>query len=341
MRCGQGTPPGEDVFALPGGCMDKLTALESDQIIRNLFNGDGAQVSLGESIGAFLRIEMIGKSPETASWYRDRLTGLADTLGIDRPLGDIQEADLLTWYAGLSERHQKLSTYTLHGHVRACKRFCKWLYKRGILTVDLGGSLDLPRLPRQGRKGISEGNLRAILDAAQDNPRDYALLRFMESTGVRRGGVEHLLLTDLNLDTDDARLRRRATVREKGDKERTVLMTPGALSALEAYLAERPEIDDPHVFLGQSPGQAWHGLSDEGVSAIVRRYKERLGLVGACSPHQWRHRWARRNLQRGMDLSQVSQLLGHEDVAITVKFYGQFTADQLQDAYDRYVEDLE
>ena len=306
-----------------------------DQVVRDLFNGEAGQVSLLNAVEGFLRIEMVGKSPETAVWYQNRLVAMANTLGLELHLGELQEADLLNWYAAMGGRG--LSTYTLHGYVRAVKRFCRWLFKRGILPVDLSLSLSLPKLPRQGRKGISESNLRAILEAARSNPRDYAVLRFMESTGVRRGGIENLLLSDLNMDSSDPRLRRRATVREKGNKERTVLMTPGALEALEAYLITRPEIDDPHVFLGQSPGQAWHALSDEGISAIVRRYKERLGLSGACSPHQWRHRWARKNLQRGMDLSQVSQLLGHEDVAITVRFYGQFTVDQLQETYDRFV----
>jgi integrase/recombinase XerD len=318
--------------------------------LKSLFDG-AAQVTLSQAVYGFLQAEMAGKSINTAEWYRRKLNALMDYLGEDRQLSDIMEYDLLSWYAYLDHRQQlygidkkstrpavdnRLSTFTKHGHVRAVKRFMRWLYQKKILSVDLGDSIKLPRLPRQGRKGISEINLKAILRASQGNTRDFALLRFIESTGVRRGGTANLLLSDINLDSNDPRLRRRATVREKGEKERVVCMSTGALEALEIWLEVRPEINDEHVFLGHSPGQPWHALSDGGISAIVDRYKKRLGLMGDCSPHEWRHRWARHHLQKGMELSQVSQLLGHEDVSITVRFYGQFSIDQLQDAFDKH-----
>ena len=318
--------------------------------LKSLFEG-AAQVTLSQSIATFLKTDMAGKSQNTVSWYRRKLEALSEYLGENRLLLDIMDYDLLDWYAYLDHRQQLygfekdsthpvveagLSTYTKHGHVRAVKRFFRWLYQRKVLQADLGEVLKLPKLPKNGRKGISEVNLKAILHSAQGNVRDTALLRFIESTGVRRGGTANLVFTDLDLGNHDPRLRRRATVREKGEKERIVCMSSGALEALEAWLEERPDIHDDHVFLGHSPGQPWHALSDGGISAVVARYKDRLGLKGDCSPHEWRHRWARYHLQHGMELSQVSQLLGHEDVSITVRFYGQFTIDQLQDAFDKH-----
>jgi site-specific recombinase XerD len=221
------------------------------------------------------------------------------------------------------------------------KRLCKWLLRKGLSTVDLAEDVALPRLPKRGRAGIGEANVRAILQAAKGNARDYALLRFLEATGCRRGGIANLLLSDLNMDSPDNRLRRRATVREKFDKSRTVIMTPNALIALEAWLLERPAIPDEHVFLGRENGEDWHPLAPDGVSEIVDRYKERLELVGPCSPHQWRHRFCRKRAQEKMSLGQISQLAGHDDPSITVKFYGEFTVDELQDSYDDIVEDLE
>ncbi|MBN1535162.1 MAG: tyrosine-type recombinase/integrase [Anaerolineales bacterium] len=321
--------------------------------LKSLFEGV-SQITVADAVEAFLNTDMAGKSDDTALWYKRMLTPLVEYLGENRLLSDVLEPDLLDWSAYLNRRQQmygknsyrpavdaKLSVYTVHGYIRATRRFFRWLYQCKILEADLGAALKLPRLPKQGKKGISEANLKAILRFSLGNTRDYALFRFIESTGVRRGGAEHLLLSDLNMDADDPRIRRRATVREKGEKERTVCMSINALEALEDWLKERPNIDDEHVFLGHSPGQPWHALSDEGISSIVDRYKTRLGLKGKCSPHQWRHRWARHNLQRGMELSQVSQLLGHEDVSITVRYYGQFTIDQLQDAYDRHVDELD
>jgi integrase/recombinase XerC len=218
------------------------------------------------------------------------------------------------------------------------RRLFKWLYKRGILVANLAADLELPKLPRHLRNGISDDNLLAILDSARNNPRDYAILMFLAITGARRAGVSNLLLEHLNLGAEDARLRRRVTVLEKGDKERIVLLNQEALEALEAWLLVRPEVADRHVFLGQRPGEDWHPLTPSGISQIVERYKQRLGLTGRTSPHQWRHRFCRRKLQQGMDLSQVSQLAGHEDPAITIRFYGGFDIDQLQASFDQHPE---
>lgn len=303
--------------------------------IRTLFDAGASQITLFQAIDAFLRAEEKDWSDKTEKWYRMRLEGLAEFLGSTRELSSIMEIDLMDWRTNLGEVRQ-LSAYTFHGHVRAVKRFFKWLYEIEILPTNLAEKLKLPKLPRQGRKGISESNLKAILEAARDNPRDYALFRFIESTGVRRGGAANLRLADIYVDDADPRLRRRATVREKGDKERTVIMSDEAVQALETWLEVRPDISDDHVFLGQSPGQPWHGLSDVGISEAIDRYKKRLGLKGPCSPHQWRHRWCRVNLQNGMPIGHVSQLAGHSDIKVTHDFYGQFSIDQLQESYDKH-----
>ncbi len=298
-----------------------------------------SDVTIGQAVRAFMLAETSRLAAATQTWYEMRLSALAKELGKERALADVIEADLMAWSGRLDQR--RLSPATRRGHIRAAKRLFKWLFRKGVLNVDLSADLKLPRMPRTGKKGISETNVRLILEATRTEPRDYALLRFLEATGCRRAGVANLLLSDLNLDVMDPRLRRRVSVREKGAKERTVLLTPNALAALERWLELRPETSDQHVFIGREPGEDWHPLHPDAVSGILRRYKERLELVGPCSPHQWRHRFCRKRLQEGMDLSRVSQLAGHEDPSITVLFYGGFSVDDLQDGYDQKVEDLE
>lgn len=317
-----------------------------------LFQG-AAQATLRQAVDGFLQVELVNKSEQTKRWYAARLWAMVDAIGGERPLGDVLEVDLIGYQVNLANREQlygehgtrkkikgkKLSKFSLHGHVRAIRRFFKWLHVRGVLAADLASNLELPSLPKQGRKGISEINLRAIVEASKDNIRDHAIILFLESTAARRGGVAELRLDDLSLGEVDDRLRRRASVREKGEKERTVILSPAALGALDAWMAMRPHVDDDHVFLGKSVGEPWHALTPRGISEIIRRYKKKLGLTGPCSPHQFRHRWARHRLQMGMELGQVSQILGHADVKVTIDFYGQFGVDQLQDAYDKFLDD--
>ena len=309
------------------------------------------QPTLQMSLETFLHVGLSGRSPQTVEWYRKRLSGLVAALGPDQPVGAIMDADLIDWYADLEHRTRRwggrsshpstaggLAADTLHGYARAVKFFFKWLTAKRVLHDDPSRDLPLPQLPKRKREGVRDSDAQAILDAAGDDLRDTALLKFIASTGCRRGGVANLRLADLDLG------QRQATVIEKGSKQRPVFLTAGAASALSAWLAQRATLpvqppDDDHVFLGSKNGQPWRPLTPNGVSSILTRYKRKLAIAGRASPHQWRHRWARKAIANHMPLGIVSQAMGHSGSKVTHDFYGQFDTDELKQAFDKYVDD--
>lgn len=286
-------------------------------------------VTVWNAIQSFQRLALSGKSPATKQWYAARLSLLARSLGETRPLADILEVDLFLWRERLEKSN--LAPDTLHGYIRAARRLFHWLLKRGIVEVDLVQDLHLPRLPRRGKRGISDHHARLILDEAKRwSVRDYAMLLFFASTSARRGGVAELRMSDLQLDLPEPTCRR-VTVYEKGGKQRVVFMDGETLSALRAWLLVRPGRSE-FVFVSN----AGKRLNVNSISEVIDRYKRRLGIVGQCSPHQWRHRWFRRILENRMPLTQAAQLGGHESVQLTYQYYGQFASEELQEAYDKY-----
>lgn len=285
-------------------------------------------VTLGMAIETFLNVDTVGKSSKTRRWYEQRLVLFAQKIDIGRALVSVLEVDLIDWYRDLEK--SSLSPDTKHGYVRAVRKFFKFLHQREIIPVDVARDLKLPKLPKRARKGIADENVIAILEAAKDNPRDYALLNFLESTNARRGGIASLKLSDLSLELPEP-LCRRVVLHEKGDKDRVAVMSCEAFRALTNWLSSR-KIESEFVFTTPQGSP----LTPEGVSEIIDRYKIRLGLKGNCSPHQWRHRWCRKRLQDGMPLAQVSQLAGHKSIAVTADYYGTFAVNELHEAYDRY-----
>lgn len=315
---------------------------------------EAGQATLGQAVETFLRLAMVGKSEQTAHWYAGTLGMLIGHLGADRPLVGILEVDLAEWMAFIAgerclyagslrpDEIRKPSPHTVAGYARSVKRLFSWLHKKGYLEADPSRDIEVPATPKIGRKGISDRDAAAMLEAARESPRDYALLRFVESTGCREGGVAGLRLEDLNLDAREPG-RRQATVREKGDKERIVFLTDEALSAMELWLSDREKLqntileqDAGAVFLGGSPGQPQHSLKPNGIYEIFKRIAREAGVKKNWSPHQWRHRFGRKMAQKGMNLGVLSQIMGHSTVNITVKHYGQFAVNQLQEAFDRY-----
>lgn len=309
--------------------------------------------SLDLAIQTFLQFGLAGKAASTRLWYRRRLEYFAAWVGRDRPIGQVLDVDLLSWSAELEQRatkwgggsthpeaEGKLSAHYRHSLIRAVRSFFTWLHTRQVIEVNPVDALELPRLPKTGRKGIADADVQRILDLAKTGlgdgyqERDEALLRFLECTGSRRGGIVNLRLEDLNLNSSDEKLRRQAVVREKGEKERAVFLTPAATDAMERWLAVRPAVADDHVFLGRSNGGAWHALTESGVFGVLRRYAKAAGVTKNWGPHQWRHRFGRLMAQRGVNLGLVAQMMGHMDVSITVNFYGIFAVSELQDVHD-------
>lgn len=288
------------------------------------------EISLTDAIETFVSIDMQARAPETCKWYRRKLKALDDALG-NRLLDELLETDLVTWYGLLAAR--PLSIYTLHGYVRAARRLFRWLHVRHYVAINLAENLRLPKLPRRGRAGIADQNVVSILEAAFDHPRDYAILTFIESTGCRRAGVAGLRLSDLDLDAPEP-VCRRARVIEKGDKERTVRMSPEALAAMRRWMADRKSGTD-FVFVDERPHRD-RGLEPGAITLMIARYKKRLGIKGKVSPHQWRHRWCRRLSLSGMPLGLVSQGAGHGSVQVTNDFYGVFTSEEVLSSVDRY-----
>ncbi len=287
-------------------------------------------ITLEMAIETFMQIETEELAEESRDWYKKRLTAFNTYMGRNRNIVSVLEIDLFSYTKLLKEK--KLSPHTRHGHIRILKRFFKFLDRRNILPVDISKDLKAPKLPKKAKKGINEKNVSLILEAARKNPRDYALLNFLESTSARRGGIANLKLSNMNLDAPEPYCRR-VIIHEKGDKDRTVIMSKETFKALKNYLKIR-ESNSDFVFVDKNgkPLTVW------GITEILERYKRRLKIQEPCSPHQWRHRWCRKRIQEHMPLKQVSQLAGHASIQVTADFYGTFADDELAEAFDRYYE---
>lgn len=325
--------------------------------------------TLNEAVETFFRLELElnERSKMTIRWYRNRLDAMCKYLGPDKSPAKIRPLDLLNWLSTLKRREYRygdgtprpkkdggLSVNTQRGHVRALRRFWSWLYKNNFIRRNPASELPMPHKPKLARRGISDADQDAIITAAVptcdqygnlrrseiQSIRDYAILCFLSATGCRLGGIAHLTLIDLQLEHPDKQIRHRAYVVEKGTKGRYVFMNDQAITAMRTWLLVRPGCDSDHVFIGCKNGKlSWFPLAEEGLYYVVRKYAIKAGVYGKpgvlWSPHQWRHRFGRRWLERGGDLSRLAQLLGHSTSQITSEHYGQLEIDVLQDGYDQ------
>lgn len=261
--------------------------------------------------------------PRSIGFYHDKLRELLRVLGPATPLAEVTLRDLRSWRAIQAQRGFKL--HTLHGSVRAVRRFFNWCVAESYLTDSPAKRLELPRLPDNEPKAVDPADLARLLAEARSKPRNFAILCFLADTGCRVSGLVSLKLCDVDLE------RARAIIRSKGGRERALFLSPATVAALRAYLVVRPPDRGDAFWIGERGP-----LTRTGVYAMLHVLARRAGIKGRFNPHAFRHGAARGMLQNGADLGTVSQLLGHADLETTHRYYARWTQDELAERHRRY-----
>lgn len=159
--------------------------------------------------------------------------------------------------------------------------------------------------------------------------RDLAILELFYSTGIRLAELSGMNLEDLDLLSDQAK------VRGKGRKERIVPVGSRAVAALRRYLnlrevvTARPGSDRRAVFVSR----LGHRLAPRGVQRAVHVMLDAVGGDG-LRVHSLRHTFATHMLDGGADLRAVQELLGHASLS-TTQVYTHTSVERLKQVYNR------
>ena len=141
-------------------------------------------------------------------------------------------------------------------------------------------------------------------------------LRISEAASIRKA----------NIDFDRLEIK----VRGKGDRERTVPVSPTTTELLKVYISQ----DGKSEWL--FPGNNKLGYLDiRSYEHSMRRVCRRLGIK-PISPHQLRHAFATYSLKAGARLEVISKLLGHSSIATTADIYTHWSREDLRREHERY-----
>ncbi len=301
------------------------------------------------------------KAPQTQRTYRTGFRVLTEFLedsgfriGTDST-GRLQTNCLEQFYLWLIDRHTRRRTATVNTYMAAARSFLRYLARN-----DLCPQLSLERALEQARavavKNVYrapriEGNLALVVDFAAGMPlpepgnsapevrlrilRDRALLSTVFCTGMRRDEVVGLDRRDVG----DGR-KAEAIITGKGGKERVVFFDDETLGHISRYLEERNDLYRPlfirHHGRAANPGTAGENLrlSAQSLWSTVKRYARAVGLE--ATTHDFRHNKATTLLNRGANLSEVQDLLGHASPATTKLIYAHYEVGKLREAFYKY-----
>lgn len=201
---------------------------------------------------------------------------------------------------------------------------CAWAYR------------NLERLPcstEPAGRELSHAETQQLLAVCGANPsrevaiRDRFLFLFMWATGLRRGALAALQMSDLDRAARQVKIKTATEAskhsKTKNNKQQAIPYDEALAEEMEVYLALRGEWEGV-VFVRSTPGRPPHTLTRRplgyaGVGWVVKQRYQAAGL-DPITPHDFRRTFASNLLDCGVDLSTVSKLMGHSSVETTALY---------------------
>lgn len=201
----------------------------------------------------------------------------------------------------------------------ACLRsFFKYLHKKAkIINENIAAELESPKLDKRNPICLTLEESRSLLQAVDKKNknyyRDYCILTIFLNCGVRLSELVSINIDDIKEDT--------IRIIGKGNKERTIYLTPACILAIDDYMKIRQDIhgikgddDKKALFISNKKNR----LNKRTINDIVKKYTTNIGLIGKYTPHKLRHTAATILYKYGeVDIRTLQQILGHESVATT------------------------
>jgi site-specific recombinase XerD len=232
------------------------------------------------------------------------------------------------------------SQKTCNNRLASLRTFLKYLGSREIHLLYL--SEDATRIPRKKEvrkiiKGMSKKAVQVLLSvpdlSTKAGRRDLTLMITIYSTAARMDEILSLKTKHLHLEAEKPNV----TIIGKGSKIRTLYLLPKAVVHLKKYLKEfhgDTPSEEAYVFYSRNTGL--HGkMSQTAVNKQLKKHAKTAHEMCDDVPldlhaHQLRHAKASHWLEDGMNIVQISFLLGHEQLQTTMVYIDITTEQELK-----------
>lgn len=291
-----------------------------------------------EAIERFLKYLQVERNASalTIKSYREDLEALTqyltESMGSTPSPEAISTLDLRGYVAALHEADYAKTTIARRlASMRSLFRFGQ---REGWTKHNPAKALRNPRKPRDLPHFLTSGDLDRLLQTPPATEpmglRDRAMLETLYSAGLR---VSELVgLNDDDLDDEAGILR----VRGKGRKERLAPIGSYAQKAINRWRDVRilhqsfKHKPDRPIFTNRFGKR----LTTRSVGRLLEKHLKAAGLDLRTTPHTLRHSFATHLLDRGADIRNVQELLGHKSL-VTTQIYTHLSTAGLRKAYEK------
>ncbi len=226
--------------------------------------------------------------------------------------------------------NRECSPETCNNRLASLRVFLKYLGSRDIQFLYLyndASAIDRRKCQKKKVEGLSRDAVKALMACPNTKTasgrRDLTFMVLLYNTAARLDEILSLKVEHLHLE----QAKPNATIIGKGNKVRTLYLLSKTVVFLKKYMHEfhgsnpNPE---SYVFYSRNAGSSGK-LTQPAIAKMLRKYARTAHEACADVPltlhaHQYRHAKASHWLEDGMNIVQISFLLGHEQLQTTMVY---------------------
>jgi len=220
-------------------------------------------------------------------------------------------------------KEQGRKTVTINTRLRAIRAFFNFLEKKKLISNNPMRDIQLLKDRRHIVETFSKEQLQALLNAPNMHTftgvRDYTIMCLLLETGIRANELVGIDLQDVRIHEGEITVKHSKTYRE-----RIVPIQKEMRRVLENYLAIRGIVDSQALFVTIDGTR----LSKRQLQNRIALYGHKAGLKGVrCSPHTFRHTFAKESVKNGAGIFELQQILGHTSMEMVRVYVNLFSED--------------
>jgi len=239
--------------------------------------------------------------------------------------------------------NRNCTSATCNVRLSALRAFLRYVADRDMTYMAVflqAENIPNEKTPKRKVIGLSKKVVKALLSVPNKRTatgfRDFTLMLLLYSTAVRINELLTLKICNIVIDCTKPHM----IVIGKGKKKRPLPLLSKPVQCLKNYLKKyHPKHDDMDalIFYSKSKG-VYAPMSAENVNKMLKKYASIAHETCEDVPldlhaHQFRHAKASHWLENGMNIAQISYLLGHECIQTTM-VYLDITTEQEEKALE-------
>lgn len=216
--------------------------------------------------------------------------------------------------------------------VAGIRMFYKYLLKKGVAHDNPAYKLELPKKDKKLPDILTIEEVDLLLSQPDSTTfkgkRDKAMLELIYASGIKVSELVNLKVSDVDIELEFVKC-------VCAPKARIIPLGTLCIAALKDYLmyARSYMISDANeetLFVNCSGTK----ITRQGFWKIIKEYKEKAGIKKDITPHTLRHSFAAHLLENGADITAISEMLGHSDIAST-QVYARLVKTRIKEVYTK------